>query len=86
MDIEEEFEIFDNFSSKDGDDSAESEEENSNYSDIIDRTYNASIYNFNYIYTYFMKYEKMMADFKYPICNCNMNKVKEITFLIFKNY
>ena len=43
--------------SKDGDDSAESEEENSNYSDIIDRTYNTYIYNFNYIYTYFIKYE-----------------------------
>ena len=81
MDIEEEFEIVDNFSSKDDEDSAESEEENSNYSDIIDRTYNASIYNFNYIYTYFIKYEIMIAGFKCPICNCNMNKVKEITFL-----
>ena len=74
MDIEEDNEIVDNFISNVEDSSISEKEENSDIYEIIDHSYNLTIYNFNYVYSYFTKY------IKYSNCNCTMIKVKETSF------
>ena len=81
MEIEEENQIVDNFSSDEEDNVGSHDEEDSNYSDIIDHSYNQYIYNFNYVYSYFTKHEIMLTKYKCPFCYSYMNITNENTFL-----
>ena len=75
MDIEEDNELVGNFSSND----KELDLDSSN-SEIIDHSYNTSIYNFKYVYSYFQKYGIMISSIACPNCNSQMNIVKETSF------
>lgn len=81
MDIDEDNKIVNNFSSNEEEQNLEEDDENSSNSEIIDHSYNPSLYNFKYVYSYFQKYGIMKSSHPCPNCISLMNIVKEIPFL-----